>query len=369
MNLARQWIATAGGSCDVRMGYDALEQAEKVFVAAVGRPRSCMVVMRSTVDDHLRKELARQLADAGFEDVHWYAFQEEHVRTIEEALSLTRSLARAGMTADDLCVVVGDQDVISVASYVCGTWCAGMSLVAMPMSERAFLEGALIPRALDVEGMREMVLVRPCARHVLMDWSRALTHMDSEDALHVRALMVSAAMASSEKAVSELWDQADAIMAGDEEAFTKQLMATAKARGQAAGSTAAVVRQSIAYGQDVAWALRRAGADRVPFSTLMAEGLRFVARLAVAQGKLSLDDMLAQDELLDMLGLGVAQVCLEPSTLVRSLKDERFQRTNRFMLLLPLAMGRVRLATVEDALLEEHAKAWCAAHATTRNEE
>ena len=41
--------------------------------------------------------------------------------------------------------------------------------------------------------------------------------------------------------------------------------------------------------------------DAVPASTLLADGMRFSARLAVALEQLSVDDMFTQDELLERL--------------------------------------------------------------------
>jgi hypothetical protein len=79
--------------------------------------------------------------------------------------------------------------------------------------------------------------------------------------------------------------------------------------------------------------------------------------------KLSIDDMLAQDELLEALGIGTISCSLEPEALVEALKAESFRRQNRFHVLVPLALGRVRLTAVADDLLLEHASAWCAAHA------
>jgi hypothetical protein len=74
--------------------------------------------------------------------------------------------------------------------------------------------------------------------------------------------------------------------------------------------------------------------------------------------------MLAQDELLQTLGLKTVSCSIEPQAFLDALKEERFLRTNRFMLLVPLAIGRVRMTSVDDDLLVEHASAWCAAHAS-----
>lgn len=284
-----------------------------------------------------------------------------------EGLRLAESFAAHGITADDLCCAVGDADLMSVVAFVAGSWCSQTTLLAIPLDEPALLDGALIPRPLDVSGLAEAVSVRVGARHVLLDFDLVLGEPDGEASRYARTLMVASAMAGSERVFSELWDRADAIGEGDEEAYTTQLLATAKSRGQACSSTAIAIRQSLAYGQAFARALaglaRDGGLELAP-SLLLAEGLRFSARLACGMGKLSVDDMLAQDELLETLGVGGVALDADGGALVGALRRELFLRSNRSMLLLPLAIGRVRLSTVPDDVLEEHAAAWCAAHAT-----
>ena len=362
-SLRRQWIPIAGGSCDVRFGYGALDAASTLFKTAVGSPRMCMAVLREDTNEDLVESLRRQLVNAGYE-VCWYRMGKDAPRSLEEAAGLANAFAQAGITGDDLCCALGDADAMSVASYVCGSWCGGVSLVAVPTDEIAFLEGALVPNALEVAGKPMMLSVRPSVRHVLLDLDLALSEPGSETSLYARALMVAAAMAGSERVFSELWDRADAIASGDEGVTVDQLLATAKSRGQTVSSNAVAVRQSLDYGRAFAHALQGIADTQLNGSALLAEAFRFCARIAVGLEKVSIDDMLAQDELLDALGIGTVACDIAPEALVAALKDELFLRSNRFMLLVPFGIGRVRLATIPDELLVEHATAWCAAHST-----
>ncbi|MBO7673422.1 MAG: 3-dehydroquinate synthase [Atopobiaceae bacterium] len=362
--LSRQWIPIPGGSCDVRMGDGALEQGSKVFRNSVGTPGRCVAVVRRDEDAALLEELRRQLVDASY-DVHMHYVEGDAIRTLDEAVRLFESFASVHATSDDLCVALGDADVASLAAYAACSWCGGMQLTVVPTDEIALLEGAFAPRGLMVAGHDDMVSVKPYARHVLLDYEVACSVLESETSCYARALAVSAAMCGSERVFSELWDRADLLMGGDEDALAKQLMATAKARGQAMSSTAAAIRQSVGYGQNIARAIARVAPQEFAASTLLAEGMRFAARLAVGLEKLSIDDMLAQDELLQTLGLGTLRCDIESQALFSALKEERFLRTNRFMLLVPLAIGRVRMTSVDDDLLQEHVSAWCAAHAGT----
>ena len=72
--------------------------------------------------------------------------------------------------------------------------------------------------------------------------------------------------------------------------------------------------------------------------------------------------MLAQDELLSVLGLGTVSATVDPDALLHEMRACAHLRSNRFMLAVPRAFGRVRLATIEDARLKAHLEAWCAQH-------
>lgn len=361
--LRRQWVPVKGGSADLRIGYGATDEASAILSQATGKPKRCCIVLYEDTDADLAEELRRQVVDAGyaatFVTIDRTAWK---VRTLEVAQLIMDAFLEAGITCDDLCCVLGDADLISVASFVADFWCAGTSVCAFPTDEIALLEGALAPRALDYKGARGVIQVAPTAKRVIVDTAFAQSPIESETSAYLRSLMVAAAMCASEREFSALWDRSDDLMAGDEKAYMTQLTACAKGRGQTMGSTAAAVRQAIDYGRLFADVVGALAPEEVAPSVLMAEGLRFSARISVAMEKLSIDDMLAQDELLEALGIGVATCTIEPEALVAGLKEERFRQSNRFMLLIPLAIGRVRLTAVEDDLLLEHARAWCAAH-------
>ena len=180
-----------------------------------------------------------------------------------------------------------------------------------------------------------------------------------EAALLARALFVTSAMADSDKSFGRLFDRANDIAALDRATICDQMVDCMKSRGKVISSTSVAVRQSIGYGTTFVRALRPLVGEGVPSSTLLAEAMRFSARLSVAQGGLSVDDMLTQDELLDRLGLGYVECAVDPTAMAAALKAERFRRSNKFMLELPRSLGRVRLAAVEDDQLAEHTAAWC----------
>ncbi|MBP3893105.1 MAG: 3-dehydroquinate synthase [Atopobiaceae bacterium] len=359
----RQWVSLPGGSCDVRLGTNVLDESSAIFKGAVGKPRvAALVIERGVAEEHLEL-LRRQLRDAGFTVAEVALPSGPSARTLSSTASLLTELEATGVTADDLMVAVGGVDVLSVASYVCAQWCNSMPLVMVPTSCAALLEAPVTPRGIDVGGREQVLSLRPAAKHVLFDFGVALDEDDREDALMARVLMVVTAMCDSEAAFSRLWDHADKICSFDHEVLCDQLQDTVKLRGKTISSTAIALRQSLSYGTSFARALQRLVGDELPASTARAEALRFQARLAAGEGMFEVDDVLAQDELLDMLELPLLHATVDPAELIEAVRNERFARSNRFLLGLPRKLGRVRLAAVSDELIAEHVAAWCASRA------
>ncbi len=358
----RQWVSLQGGSCDVRLGDGMIEDASPIFKGAVGKPRESVLLQGEGTDDAAIENLRRQLTDAGFGVTQLSVPAGSAARTMPAAAELMEGLAEAGITADDLVVALGDVDTLSLASYACAQWCAGMPLAMVPTGQTALLEASITPRGIDV-GTRERVLsLKTAAKHVIFDTNVALHDTVDEDALMARVIMVVTAMCDSEAAFSRLWDRTEELCAGDMLVLCEQLQDTIKLRGKILSSTALALRQSLAYGEAFARALMRL-VDGVAPSTARAEALRFQARLAAGEGLFEVDDVLAQDELLEALELPILSANVDAQELVAAVRDERFSRSNRFLLGLPRKLGRVRLAAVTDERIAEHVAAWCASRA------
>ena len=335
LHRMRQWVALRNTSMDVRGGIGISGHVAKDLRTAIGRPHACALVGEAGLSAELVDAYHRDLSAAGFD-----------VRPLEmpgggcdlvRAQALAGLLLEARITADDL-----------------------VSLVEVPTSAPAAVISAVTPRPLDIPGGPGMLRHDGAPRFSVVDVRLFDLDPTHEELLHAFAHMAATAACDSNKAFERLWDSADDLVAGDEQVILRQLLDAVKSRGRVVASTSAATRQSIAYGEELAGALRSVLGDAVPASSLVADGLRFSARLAVALDQLSVDDMFTQDELLERLGLGTTEAAVDPQALVAAMREERFRRTNRFMVATPRALGRVRLTAVPDELLEEHVTAWCA---------
>ena len=358
LHRMRQWVALRNTSMDVRGGIGISGHVAKDLRTAIGRPHACALVGEAGLSAELVDAYHRDLSAAGFD-----------VRPLEmpgggcdlvRAQALAGLLLEARITADDLVVVIGGEETLSCAALACSLWCGGVSLVEVPTSAPVAVTAAVTPRPLDIPGGPGMLRHDGAPRFSVVDVRLFDLDPTHEELLHAFANMAATAACDSNKAFERLWDSADDLVAGDEQVILRQLLDAVKSRGRVVASTSAATRQSIAYGEELAGALRSVLGNTVPASSLVADGLRFSARLAVALDQLSVDDMFTQDELLERLGLGTTEAAVDPQALVAAMREERFRRTNRFMVATPRALGRVRLTAVPDELLEEHVTAWCA---------
>ena len=355
----RQWVNLRGNSLDARVGDDLIGTMGNDLRAYVGKPRAAVLASVPEAPADVVEAIRRDLADVGFH-VHMVDLPSGAEASSTAALeAVYEGIAETGATGDDVAVAVGGVRALSTASFACKSWCGGMTLAQVPLDPVTALLSGVTPLALDLPGAVRMVTQDGSARYVYCDLDVVDVTRTDEVALLARALFASSAMADSDKTFGRLFDRANDIAALDRAAICDQMVDCMKSRGKIISSTSVAVRQSIDYGTTFVHALRPMVGEDVPSSTLLAEAMRFSARLSVAQGGLSVDDMLTQDELLDRLGLGYVECAVDPTAMAAALKAERFRRSNKFMLELPRALGRVRLAAVEDDQLAEHTAAWC----------
>lgn len=364
--IRRQSLALRGGTCDMRVGTGAVDRIGVDLRGTVGKPRLAFVVVGSDVPAEVVERVRRSLVDIGFATVQATLLAGRAARALDAATGLYRELDRAGVNADDAIVAVGDADVISASIFVASTWCGGCVLAAVPTTLDGVVDVTVTPRALDIPGGPDLVRAKGNIRLCICDLGLIGADAKSEGTLMGRAVMVAGAITAGEHSFSELAVRADGIVAGDAEALADEALDISKARCRIASSSAIAIRQGMAYGLDLARALRACLPADVPGApgdaALLAEGMRISARLAAGREGADeglLDLVFAQDGLLEKFGLPEVPCDVDPAELLAALKATARRHSNRLMPALPLDYGRVRLTSVEEETLALHLKGWC----------
>lgn len=360
--LRRQWIALSAGSCDLRVGAQALLQFGHICKSQVGIPHTMTLLYDDAVDTDTLDELRRQTTSAGFELVEAHL---EHMNyTLSSVDAICRILLEHHITADDMICATGSACTLQLCEYAARTWCSGVRFMALPIDISGLICATTQPEALSCSNSTAMISIPSQADHVLFDTAYVPRDLACSQARFMRVMMVASAMAESQSQFGTLWDNAYTIMHDDPEELIDYAIEGIKLRGRMLASSALSIRQAAAYGEIISRALIRASHNAIDPALAYAEALRFSARLAVSLEALSVDDCLAQDELLSRFEIPWASVDINPAELQQELHNECFLRSHKCMLPLPQTIGRVRMTNVTPELLAEHTRAWCDAHAT-----
>ena len=175
--------------------------------------------------------------------------------------------------------------------------------------------------------------------------------------------LIASAMMQSRRSWEQLAEKLSDILASDELSLIEAVNDAQTSRLSVVKAPSLSGKSALLYGETTARALRSLLGPEVPWWHLLAEGMRFEARLGVEAGKLDADDMFDQDDLLDEVGAEELPFDVAPEAFIAALRAARFKRSNRFMLAIPQSVGTVRLTVLEEDVLERHARAYVASRA------
>ena len=364
MPIRRQLINLGSRNTDYRVGPGALDELDRFVASAVGTPKRAVLVTQLAADDALAVLARRALVDAGFSVTDATLPAQEDVSTLARATEVLAGFGRAGITADDLVVGLGDASLCGLAAFCARVWLEGTACVLLPTTLDAMVTCGVYMRALDAGGVEEAVSVDPYPDMVVCDVDVVLAQGSRSDALKPGYLaLLAGAMAGGRVTWDRFGRSLPLLLEGSEAAFVEELASAQQTRRTVRNATNPSARSAFCYGRTTERALARCLPGDVPRWRLFAEGLRFESRLAVDAGRLDVDDVFEQDDRLDALGAPELAFSLDVDTFVSALKDARFERGNRFLFSLPRHVGTVRLTSVEEDLLREHAEAYLASRA------
>ena len=359
MSLRRQVLNFEGKRTDFRVGCGASDELSRMFKGTVARPRLAVLVADRQATELYGTQVCRGLVDAGFE-VRGFALDEDRDPTeLSTAVLLLEELGHLGATAEDLVVALGDADTCSLVTFCAASWCGGMPYVLVPTTLDAMVSSATVMRGLSAGDAAYMVSVQPHATLVVCDLDLVLDAPIEERGLGL-VQIVAAYLSWGRKYWEGIDEVVDDLAVGGENAYKTAVSEAQTSHVNALKSTSPSARNALLYGYTTARALRACLGPDVPWYLLLAEGMRFEARLATEACGFSVDDVFKQDDCFEELGIEELPFSLDTEEFIAALKAERLRRANRFMLPLPKRAGFIRLTSVDDEVLERHAEAYLA---------
>lgn len=359
MTIRRKLLSFGSRSTDVRLGFGALDELAKFFSGAVGKPCRAFLLCSASVEGEVLLKVRRALIDAGFR-VSEVSIDDFAALRVESTLLLYAELAASEITGEDLIVGVGGHEACSLASYVSRTWRGGVSCALVPVTLDAMMSCATQMTPLSVEGDDASVSITPEVSLVVCDLD-LVSGLGVDENGYGYVLMSAAHLSESRACWDGFGATVQGVVDGSEASFIEALSTTLTARLDIAKSVSPSARRATLFGQTTARALASCMPGELPPRyLLLAEGMRFEARLAIDACDFNVDEVFALDDHLEDLGVGELAFDIDADAFIGALRAERFRRANRFQLALPKYPGVIRLSSVEDEVLERHARAFLA---------
>lgn len=363
MTIRRQLLNFGSRSTDLRMGSGAFEQLPKLLAGAVGKPQRALMLHGGSEDGALVEDVRRALVDAGF-SVDILSIAECSAAEFASLQSVLLSCEHAQLTGEDLLVGMGSARVCSLASMASRMWMGQLSCVLLPTTLDAMITCATAtePLTLTQNCSFAPVQIAPEPALVVCDLDLVRSAAPEHNGMgFVR--MIAAHLCESRKAWESFETHIDGLLAGDEISYLECIGMALTSRLNTVKSVSPAARKAYLYGQTTAHALCACLGSDIPAYQLLAEGMRFEARLGVEVFDFSVDAMFAQDDYLADLGVEELTFQLDVPEFIAALNAERHRFSNRFQLALPKNLGIIRLAGIDDDVLERHAQAFLASRA------
>lgn len=362
MTVKRQLLSFGSRSVDIRSGSGALDELHKFVKGSVGVPRRAFVVRDASTSGEVALALDRALSDAGFTATVREVAPCGGTPSLSAVEPLLDGFAAAGLTADDLVLAAGEAPTLAIASLAAKLWCGGTQSVLVPTTLDGMVRAATEARPFETSSSRDMVRFMPEPHMVVIDPTLLHGH-DPEELREGYVYMIGAFMADSRRAWDRLGTLIPGIVLGEDAALLDALQTTQTARRLVLSAANPSARHALEYGLATAHALRACLGPEIPWWQLLAEGMRFEARLGVDVSSFDVDDVFEQDDRFDELGVEELAFDLDPARFIAAIRSEQARRSNRLLFAVPKVLGTIRLTAVPDDVLERHASAYLASRA------
>ena len=346
-------VTAASGDYDVVVGRDLLGRLAD-FVPASVDPENAFVVTHPSLAE-LAQPVVDSLATKGVRTTVLHMPEGETSKSLDTAGGLFSGLADAAAHRGDLVVSVGGGVITDVGGFVASTFNRGMPLIHAPTSLLAQVDAAIggksgvnLPHAKNLVG----TFYAPAA--VVAD-AAALASLPFEELRSGLAEVVKYGLIADPELLELIAARAGAILAFDldrlEEVVARSV--AIKASIVSADERDSGVRAHLNYGHTFGHAIEAAsGYEGIKHGEAISIGMMAAAHLARVKGRIDDGVVSAHRDALGALGLPVA-ASLDLDVLERAwLRDKKYDRTVRFVLLAGLGLPEARVPATREEIIE-----------------
>jgi 3-dehydroquinate synthase len=353
-------VEVAGAPYDVVIGRGLLGDAGEILRDSVPG-RKVALVSDSTVAERFGVQVSAKLVAAGYEVFPFRFPAGESSKNWQVAGELLEALADAGLDRTDIVIALGGGVVGDIAGFAAATYLRGVRFVQMPTTLLAQVDSSVGGKTgVDLRAGKNLAGAFKQPLLVLADVD-VLASLPEREWRSGLAEVAKSAVVDSEIFTAWVEENADSLLARNPAAVEEAVRRCVafKSHVVAADEKEEGVRECLNYGHTFAHAIENvAGYGVIPHGLAVAEGMRFVVRLAVEVAGASREFVRRQDALLDALGLDVLTSAWSSDELLSAMHSDKKARSGSVRFVLADKPGSWACSAVEDRVIREHLDAW-----------
>ncbi|MEG0070682.1 MAG: 3-dehydroquinate synthase [Raoultibacter sp.] len=346
---------------DVRIGvgqFDGLGQRLRGVSAAT----RALVVTDSNVAPLYLAAVKASLAQAGFKPSQIVVPAGEASKSVACIAEIWQAMAALQLSRDALVVALGGGVVGDIAGFTASTYMRGIDFVQVPTTLLAMVDSSVGGKTgINLDAGKNLVGTFAQPLHVCASTDTLQTLPAREWACGCAEIAKSACI-DSDDFFFWLTEHADLLAARDADAVEQAIArcVVCKANVVAADQfESRGVRECLNYGHTLGHAIELlAGYGVYSHGQAVAEGMRFAAGLSVAVLGVSNDFALAQDAMLDALGLPALDFAASPESVFAAMQGDKKARGGHVRFVLMRDVGAWEVTTVEPETVLEQLAAW-----------
>lgn len=362
MAIARIVVNIAdAASYDVRIGAELVEKLGG-YLRDVNQSDTALVITDENVGPLYLGAAKASLVEAGYRALDITVPAGEGAKSVAVASEIWAAMADLKLGRDVLVVALGGGVVGDLAGFVAATYMRGVAFAQVPTTLLSMVDSSVGGKTgVNLDQGKNLVGCFKQPIQVCASTSALATLPEREWACGCAEIAKSAVI-DSDEFFFWLADSAEALARRDEGVVAEAIARSVvfKANVVAEDETESKgVRECLNYGHTLGHAIEAlAGFGTFSHGEAVAEGMRFAARLGAACVGTPTDVVLAQDELLDGLGLPALSWSVEPESVLDAMKGDKKVRGGRLRFVLPREVGLWEVVEIDDETVLEHLGAW-----------
>lgn len=307
--------------------------------------RRPVVICDETTAGLFGEKLVETLAEKNLDPVLLTVPSGEESKCLNMFSSLLEGMLEAGITRQDVVIALGGGVVGDLSGYVAGSYMRGLNFVQVPTTLLSQVDSSVGGKvAVNIPGGKNYcgMFYQPKA---VLAGIEALNSLEKKEVLSGLGEVVKHGIIADADFTRFLDDNAEAVLDLDIDVMKHivsrccEIKADVVRRDEREGG----VRRILNYGHTVGHAIETNSGYTLTHGECVAWGMRIIGAAANAAGLFPDEDLLAQNRVMDRLGLATGNLDLDTDAVMEMMKRDKKVKDGRIVVIVPRAVGRVEI--------------------------